>query len=350
MFNCAKEIIGYHNDEVTLLQSERNEMRDRRDANRKRLKKGLKDQGKPKPKEFWSQGSYAMKTMTQQPGQDYDIDDGVYFDKEDLKGSQGAYMTALAARQMVRDAIDDDSFKTPPAVCKNCVRVYYDAGYHVDIPVYRRVVNTTWWGSEEVYYELASSDWKRSDARDVTKWFDDENKRQSPDETNGRQMRRITRLIKKYATSRSSWKGQIGSGFMITKLVTERYQVSANREDEALYYTMKAIRDRLENNLIVKHPVTPDSTITKGDEDPKARVLKEKLSDAISWLQVLFDSDCTEEKAAKAWDKVFNTTYFTDKYKEKNKDEEKTKAFVSSVASPITTSSFTSRPTGSFGD
>lgn len=323
MYNCSNDILGYHDDKTTLPQAERDEMRQRRNSNRERLKKGLKNNEKPTPLEFCSQGSYAMRTMTQHPAKDYDIDDGVYFAKEDLVGAQAAEMSALAARQMVRDAVDDGSFKTPPAVCKNCVRVYYDAGYHVDIPVYRRVITKNIWGAEEVHYELASSDWKRSDARRVTGWFDEENKRQSPDEINGRQLRRNTRLIKKFATSRSSWKGKIGSGFMITKLVTEKYRANVNREDDSLYYTMKAIRDRLEYDLVVKHPVTPDSTITKGDEDPKAKFLKDKLTDALGWLEVLFEADCTAEKAAKAWDAVFNTTYFTDKHNARSKTAQK---------------------------
>lgn len=132
MYNCANDILAYHDDEVTLPQAERTNMRGRRDANRERLKKGLKDKNKPAPREFSSQGSYAMKTMTQHPAKDYDIDDGVYFEKAVLIGERGAEMTALQARQMVRDALDDGSFKTPPEVRKNCVRVYYLAGYCVD--------------------------------------------------------------------------------------------------------------------------------------------------------------------------------------------------------------------------
>jgi hypothetical protein len=129
MFDCADDILAYHDDEVTLPQSERTAMRDRRNANRDRVKNGLKDAGKPKPIEFKGQGSYAMKTMTQHPENNYDIDDGVYFEATDLVGAKGGEMSPLDARQMVRDAVDDGSFKTKPEVRKNCVRVVYDAGY-----------------------------------------------------------------------------------------------------------------------------------------------------------------------------------------------------------------------------
>jgi hypothetical protein len=41
LFDCAKDVLAHHDDKVTLPQSERTVMRDRRDANRDRLKKGL---------------------------------------------------------------------------------------------------------------------------------------------------------------------------------------------------------------------------------------------------------------------------------------------------------------------
>lgn len=313
MYDCADDVLAHHDEKVTLPQSERTTMRERRDANRERLKKDLKDQGKPAPREFKSQGSYTMKTMVQHPQKNYDIDDGVYFDKEVLVGERGAEMTALQARQMVRDALDDGSFKTPPEVRKNCVRVYYEAGYHVDVPVYRRVTTKDAFDNESYHHELASSDWKRSEARDVTAWFEKENNQQSPDTENGRQLRRITRQIKKYARSRDSWGNQILSGFGITKLVTERFRGNADREDRALHDTMKAIRDRLNFNLVVDHPVTPGETITKGNDDAKARFLRDKLTEAIDNLAPLFESDCTREKALKCWDKIFNTTFFSDR-------------------------------------
>ena len=214
---------------------------------------------------------------------------------------------------MVRDAIDDGSFKTAPEVRKNCVRVYYAAGYHVDVPVYRRVTTKDVLGDETYHHELASSDWKRSDARDVTEWFEKQNNRKSPDTDNGRQLRRIVRQIKKFARSRDSWKGQILSGFGITKLVTECFRGDADREDVALYETMKAIRDRLNINLVVAHPVTPNETITNGTDDARARFLRDRLGEAIETLAPLFEHDCTRKKALKCWDKVFATDFFSDR-------------------------------------
>jgi hypothetical protein len=316
MFDCSIDVTEFHNEKITLGSDAQANMRGRRDANRDRLKKGLQNAKDPMPIEHVSQGSYAMRTMIQHDENDYDIDDGIYFEKADLVGPQGGDKTSLDTRKMVRDAVDDGSFKKAPEVRNNCVRVYYDAGYHVDLPAYRKVTSKDWLGHEQVHYELASSSWVRSDARDVTDWFDEQNKALSPDETNGRQLRRVVRYIKKFAKSRASWGSQILSGFGITKLVTECFRSSDDRDDLALYETMKAIKDRLLYNLVVVHPVTPDTTITTGVDDPKARFLRQKLEDAVGWLSRTQESDCTRDEALHCWDKVFSTDYFSSRFDE----------------------------------
>ena len=327
MFDCAKDVRAYHDQEVTLPKVEQDQMRNRRNSNRTRLRNGLSNANKPAPLEFVKQGSYAMRTMTRDPHNDYDIDDGVYFAKEDLVGDRGAEMTSLQARHMVRDAVNDGRFKRAPEVRSNCVRVYYEAGYHVDLPVYRRVVTTTVFG-EEIHYELAaSSGWKRSDARDVSDWYEDERATSA----DGIQLRRINRDLKKFARSRLSWHNSILSGFGITVLVTERFR-HADREDRAFHDTMVAIRDRLDWDLQIAHPVTPGDYITSGSDDARARFFRDKLTEAIDNLQPLFDADCTRERALKCWDKVFATTFFSERFENEKRAAIATPAIISSAA------------------
>jgi hypothetical protein len=311
MFDCTKVVFSYHDDEITLSRAEQKNMRERRDVNRTRLKEGLQRAGRPAPADFETQGSYAMRTMIQLPGKDWDIDDGVYFDAADLKGEHGGDMSALEVRQMVRNALDDGSFTKKPEVRTNCIRVYYAAGYHVDVAVYRVRTEKSLSGENMTIVELASKEWKRSNARDVTEWFDQENEKQSPDFENGRQLRRITRDIKKYAQSRDSWRDKILSGFGITKLVTECFRGNAAREDEALVHTLRAIRDRLELDLVIEHPVTPNETITEGTADASASFFRDKIKEGLESLQILDDPSCTRTQALTAWDKFYATDYFS---------------------------------------
>ena len=313
MKNCHADLLAYHDEDVTLPRKERTEMQKRRDTNRQRLKQGLERDNAPKPDAYRSQGSYAMWTMVQQPGKDYDVDDGTYFDIEKLRGPQGGDMSGAAVREMVRKALHNDRFKRPPEKLKHCVRVYYDEGYHVDVPAYRRIVEKDAWGNESTRVELASTEWKPSNPLAVTDWFLNANKQKSPDTDNGGQLRRTVRLLKAYARSRPSWRNRIATGFMITKLVVERYWANASREDEALYYTMVGIRDRLNWDLEIKHPTVPGEILTKGPQDSEAKFLRDKLNWAIDELSVLFQGNCSDEQAVKAWDKVFNTTFFADR-------------------------------------
>jgi hypothetical protein len=72
MHDCHGDIVAYHNDQVTLPEKERTEMRERRDTNRRRLKNGLKRDSESAPTDCRSQGSYAMRTMVQHPDSNYD--------------------------------------------------------------------------------------------------------------------------------------------------------------------------------------------------------------------------------------------------------------------------------------
>lgn len=321
MSDCSSDVRAYHNDEVTLPQRDQDDMRDRRDANRDCLKKGLQSSGNPAPLTFVSQGSYAMKTMLRHPENDYDIDDGVYFDIEDLRGSRGGHMSTYDAKKMVRDAIDDGidaiddgSFGKDPEVRDNCVRIYYKKGYHVDIPVYRQQEDKDILGNKIYSYELASSEgWKNSDARDVTKWFDDEIKSQGGDGSKGKQMRRVTRMIKKFAKSRDSWNKKILSGFGITILVVECFCSSSDREDLSLYETMIQIRNRLNWDLVVNHPVPGNGPITNGQQDSKASFLRDRLTEAINHLRPAYNEGQSRSDTLKSWDRVFKASFFSDR-------------------------------------
>lgn len=308
MYNSAKQVLAFHGDAVALVGKARADMRDRREANRKRLKKGLSDNDDPKPIGCHTQGSYAMHTMIQDVNLDYDIDDGVYFRIEDLVGERNAAMTALAVRKMVCAALQSDQFARAPEVRKNCVRVFYNEGYHVDIPSYRRSQSTDLWtGKLTSSYELAGADWRASDPKEVTRWFRKTNKDLSPDLGEG-QFRRIARLLKKFSKSRSSWKGKNPSGFALTKLASELFVPRLNRDDVSLRETMTAMSRRLAYNTQISHPII-DEYLVKSD-DGKGGHLRDRLDENLRHLDVLDDFSCTHDDAMEAWDKVFSTDWF----------------------------------------
>ncbi len=345
--DCSSEMSKYHSDKVTLQKSDQDNMRSRRDAGRTRLKKGLERDGHPAPTETASQGSYAMRTMVQDADNDYDIDDGAYFKNGDMKDANGNALTPYAARHRVCNALkQDDRLKHDAEVHKNCVRQKYPEGYHIDIPVYRIVTSTDKDGKTVTDYELASEDiWTKSDARGVTRWFNGIVGELNAGENDGSQLRRVTRLTKKFARSRAKWKEDIPSGISLTKLVVECFVAQSDRDDAALHETWKAISNRLTDSLEIEHPVQK-GTLLAAEGDAKVAFFRDRLDDALDDLSVLDDENCTKKKALSAWDKVFDTTFFSDQYVEESQPK-RAAAAAGSLLSPAAAASgltFPDRP------
>lgn len=309
--NCHKEMKGYHTNEVNLSNNDQKVMRDRRDNGRTRLRNGLSRASHPLPVEFNSQGSYAMRTMVQDDTCDYDIDDGVYFEKDDLKDSNGGYLGAHATRDRISNALEDNRLKYDAVVKTNCVRQQYPDGYHIDIPVYRIIRSQDIYGDEVIEYELASGDeWIKSDARKVTCWYNTaigSELKAGQDDTS--QMRRITKLTKKMARSRDYWKKKTTSGICISKLVVDNFAARPNRDDDALRDTWRAIHAQLVFSQRIKHPVYADKNIAE-EGDICVAFFYDCLSDALGELEALDKHDCTRDIAGDVWDSVFNTSYF----------------------------------------
>lgn len=310
--NCHSEMSNFHKLEVTLSKQQQDEMRIRRNAGRTRLESGLNFHKHPQPREIHSQGSYQMRTMTQDADNDYDIDDGVYFDDEDLTDNNGNPLTPLATRERVCEALKwDGRFKQEATVKHNCVRQEYQKGYHIDVPSYRIMTTEDDDGNDILYYELASGDeWVKSDARAVTRWYNGLVGELNAGESDGIQMRRLTKLTKKFAR-RNDWKKQTTSGICITKLVVDHFIFSTDRDDKALRETWKGIKKALDTSTEINHPVLDNANLAKAG-DPEVIFFHDCLTEALVTLESLDHANCTRQQAREAWDKVFDTSFFTD--------------------------------------
>lgn len=310
LFDCGSDMARFHDDEITLSKCGRDEMRARRDAGRRRLEIGLEVECHPQAKITCSQGSYAMWSMVQDRDNDYDIDDGIYFDEVDLVDDQGRLLSPQQAKERICTALSRDKrFAQAAVVLANCVRQVYSEGYHIDMPVYRIVKRDDGQGGACDVFELASNeDWVMSDARSTTRWFRDEvatrNARRAGE---GDQMRRVVRLSKGFSRSGEGWKEKTTSGIVITKLVVDHFVGSEERDDEALLATWKAIRVHLDVTTRVNHPV--NSTDLAEEGNAKVLFFRGKLSWALEELAIL-EGGCTRVEARDTWDKVFHSGYF----------------------------------------
>ncbi|WP_186079827.1 cyclic GMP-AMP synthase DncV-like nucleotidyltransferase [Burkholderia gladioli] len=327
MANVNKQLLAFFKSEVALTEATKSDMRRRRRSCEERLERGLDRNEKPKVDRYVQQGSYAMHTMVQSNSITSDIDNGVVFHEAKLVGERGAKYSAYGAKCMVRDALNyDGSFERAPEVLKNCVRVYYKDGFTIDMPVYRATGE-----GDFVEYELAAADWKHSDPEAVTEWFQDNVAQKSPDTVDGRQMRRVVRLLKAWSKSRASW--ALPSGFVLSILTNEVYPRGGyrDREDHALFQTVQSMCNRLRYNKTVNRPVPKYEAVTKTEADPNMVSLYEKLDEAVERLAPLNDGQASDLDALKAL-KWFFCTEFFDEEIERLKDAEREKAKASFVS------------------
>ena len=316
MFDLHNTLNKFYNNHVRL-GSERKILADYRDKNLERLQQGLESLDYPSAFDHLDQGSYAMYTINQQANKDYDLDEAVIFNKDDLPSS------ALETRMRIEEAMCEGggNFSQSPEALTNAVRVYYAEGHHIDLAIYRRYENE--YG--EIIYEHAGCDWSVRNPADITNWFNDFVNQISPLKDCGAtvekgQMRKVVRLIKRFSKSREGW--NLPCGLIISVLVAERYRPNYYRDDVALYDTMVSIRDRLYVDEEVYNPVDKSQSLTNRQKDQtRVRNFREKLDSAIDKLQVLHGLNCTEEQAKNAWYWVFQHDFWNTNDEEKSFDE-----------------------------
>lgn len=324
MYNYHDQITAYEAAKVNLPDSVRVDLYAKRDANRERLKKNLPAHIRINDSHFIPQGSMAIRTTVQEKERDYDIDDGVWFYKEDLVkkvGSTSIEMTPLEVQEMVRDALKHPYFNKQPEVHNNCVRVYYNEGYHVDIPCYRLVDEGK--ATERQELAAAGNRWIQSDPTEITVWFEDAvTKLNKAKAESGAQLRRMTRLAKRFARSRGD-KWDMPNGLKLTMLVEECFSAAVGRDDTAYYQLLKNLSTRLGRSLVVYNRAqkkSPQDKLTKSDYDANMAELRTRVDEALKELAVLETSTCTKKAARTAWEWVFQTDGFFRDYDEENEE------------------------------
>lgn len=299
LYNASSKFNTFYNDYVVLRATEQTNLREKKELNIERLESGLAEYNEEYKKEYILiddkvQGSMAMSTIVQNEENEYDIDVAIIFNKDGLPDGN------TATKNMIADALKRKCkrFKTEPEAKTNCVRVDYADGYHIDFAVYRKSTDDE--GNN--VYEHCGSEWRKRNPEAITNWFNKSNK-----DSNGN-IRIVVRLLKMFCKSRDGW--SMPGGLIQSVLVEESIQ-SKDRIDETFYYTIQAIRDRLEENNEVYNPTDPDSSLLLNAKDhQKVKNLHTRLKSYINKLDVLFKSDCTENQAFSAWKEFFNHSYW----------------------------------------
>lgn len=300
MYNLNSMFTKFYEEWVRLPEDEIKSLRSKKTLNIDRLKEGLKEYNEEhktdyKLVETIEQGSVAMRTVTQHDQKEYDIDIAIVFD------ANGIPEGTKKVKSIVEDALQRKcaQFKASPEAKTNAVTIEYASGYHIDFAIYRRTPNLLGNGYK---YEHCGSEWRERDPRALTNWFTTQNQN-----SNGN-VRKIVRMLKMFCKSNSGW--LMPGGLIQSILVAEQIK-NYDRLDETFYETIKAIKNRLDTNKEIYNPTLfMQSVLYRQKDHQKVKNLCTRLGNALDKLAVLFDGNCTEEKATDAWKKFFNHDFW----------------------------------------
>jgi hypothetical protein len=290
MANC-NNLFQRYNSVIKLSDDKRTVLITARESIRKRIKEGfakLPEQDRSTHElDFQSQGSFVMDTIIRPENDDFDLDDGVYF-QGSIKREQRAKPNIF--HQLIIRSIDKNNGIEDIEDKSTCVRVKYinknngnTLGFHIDIPIYYAdnfynpdLADTKrdWTISNPVEFiawfeEKAKSKFEKAFLLESHKYSEQYEKWLSDIRKEDSQLRRIVRYMKAWADLK---KKEMPAGIIMTILAAENY-VMNERDDVAFRDTLINIKKYLDaNNCQCPRPTTPageDLFAEKTDEEKK---------------------------------------------------------------------------------
>jgi hypothetical protein len=242
------------------------------------------------PPTFHGQGSFKVHTCINQSDEDYDIDDSVYL--QHIPEHKKDWPTTETVHGEILEAVKGHT-DIPPKDKHSCVRVQYKNEYHVDLAIY---------GEDGKVYlaRKGAEQWEENNPKLFTEWF------LNKLAIYGEQLRNICKYLKKWSYY-NGWNDTI-TGFYITILVGNHFSASPDREDLALYNTLKGIVSYLQSNRNIIRPVEPMKDMTESLTD-------KEMDDIISHLKDFRDDaqkaimGASKEDAHQTWRQLFGDDF-----------------------------------------
>ena len=256
MANLHQAFIDF-NEKIKPTEAKKIDIRQRRDVVRDKIRSFFKDTLKYNQPKFQSQGSFTINTaLNPINGNEVDIDDGIYLQDEN------EWPSPREVHKFIVKALGDHT-KDGCESKTSCVRLTYANDFHIDFPIYimknghARLANTK------------TNTWIKSDSKDFKDWFYNNRKNE--------QTNRIIRYLK-------AWRDFTKTDFTsieLTILVVNNFY-GDDRDDAALYQTLKKCVTFLNTNRGIKKPVSPYEDLWENYSESKKNTLIQKLSDLMN--------------------------------------------------------------------
>jgi hypothetical protein len=260
-------LFKHYNSVIRLSDTDRFILLTVRDGLRKKMKEGFAAIPDKNGHEldFQSQGSVVTDLIIKPVADDFDLDDGVYF-QGNLPKDQRAKPEVF--HKWVRDSIGEYDQVAEIIEKTTCIRVKFKKGFHIDIPVYYadNYVNPDlahleegWMLSNPVEFiawfeEKAKSSFQKAFLLEGVKFAEPYEKWLSDIRKEDCQLRRIVRYMKAWADLK---KGEMPCGIIMTILAAINY-VENERDDIAFRDTLVNIQTYLQaNGIKCPRPTVP---------------------------------------------------------------------------------------------
>lgn len=288
MANCNDLFLKFIS-EITIKTECSKNLKRGRDAIKREIDNYFSNKLKVGMPDFYLQGSYSLKTMIEplNPKDEYDLDDGIYLKHTDDDISKP---TTEKVSNWIFEAVEGHTKKNPENK-KNCVRVIYAEGYHIDLAIYRKI------NGEYYLARLGEDQWVPSDARAFNNWFYERLERNE-------QMRSCIKYLK-------AWKDFSGcdlKGIHLTALVGLNHAPVKDRDDMSLAESLTQIIAYLGEQRAIYNPFDDSENLIQDWNDSK-------LSAAIKSLEAFHDKATqaidTDDKqqASKIWRQAFGDRF-----------------------------------------
>lgn len=280
MANC-NDLFKDFNSELNITKTKKENLITSRDNLRQKVKDYFKEHHNKYQPQFYIQGSYKNNTCIRTKDDECDLDDGVYFkDNPDN-------VTPKTLQQWVKNAVKGTT-NAIPIHKKKCIRVIYQAGYNIDIPVFL-------FDKEEQEHPLLAvktGEWFKDDPKEFVDEFIEKKKENS-------QIVRIVKYLKSWSDHKRE---KMPSGLVMTVLVMDNFQ-SNDRDDVSLKYTLIEIENELQERFKCKLPTTPKEDLFAEYSQTRKDNFLSNLSDFISDAKKAIDDEKNQYEASKLWKK-----------------------------------------------
>jgi hypothetical protein len=244
------------NQSIKLDDNSRNLLKNTRDALRQHIKLEFSKTHTDYVPIFQTQGSFVMDTIIRPTDDDFDLDDGTYFN---FRKNNGEVPTAQDVRKWISDVIGDRGNIIDKSTC---IRVEFkEEGFHIDLPIYHAD------NFKEPFLAHKKDGWLESGPVEFIEWFEKKVEEESTFQKaflfegfglekeytewlsdirkKDAQLRRIVRYLKSWGDEK---RGEMPAGVVMTILAADGNYVANERDDISLRDTLVNIQTYLRNN------------------------------------------------------------------------------------------------------